>query len=150
MEIKSQITFNNRIDIWLRILIVLDAIFPQDVDIEELVYLDYLLVHSWDANWPDSIHPEVPSRWWEIYIKRDIIQESLDLFHHKWLIEVVYSSNHGITYKASEYSSPFLEKLNENYSIKLINRGVWLKDKYSTFNLQELKEMVPKLITNNY
>lgn len=131
--------FNNSVETGLRMLSLLNASFPKPYDVNTLVYLDYLTVHSGDVTAEmKSLHPAVPNRAGEIFVRRNIIEEGLEAFVRKGLIEKLFSKN-GIEYKASENSVSFLEALSENYSIELIKRAEWVINEFSSYSLEELK-----------
>lgn len=130
--------FNNKIETGLRVLSILNSSHPTGYDLEALVYLDYLTVHSGDfsSNLP-SLHPAVPSRKGEVFVRRAIIHDSLELFESKGLIEKKYTET-GIVYSATENSTPFIENLNEEYCIELNNRANWVHANFSTYTTLEL------------
>lgn len=138
--------FNNSVEAGLRILTILNEAFPKSFDLQYLVYLDYLTIHSADIDkTTESLHPAVPYRSGEIMVRGTIIEKGINLFITKNLIEKQYNIN-GIEYKATESAMPFLESLEEIYSIELQNRAKWSINKFSRYTKQELKEiMIPKL-----
>jgi hypothetical protein len=145
-DIKNINPFNNSVEAGLRILTILNEAFPKYFDLQNLVYLDYLTIHSADIDrTAKSLHPAVPYRSGEIMVRGSIIENGLNLFVTKNLIEKQYNIN-GIEYKATENAMPFLESLEEIYSIELQNRAKWAIDKFSKHTKQELKNIVtPKL-----
>lgn len=154
METKKNINpFNNSVESGLRILTILNEAFPKSFDLQNLVYLDYLTIHSADIDkTTQSLHPAVPYRSGEIMIRSSIIQKGLNLFIIKKLIEKQYNIN-GIEYKATENAMPFLESLEETYSTKLQEKANWVVSKYSKHNKKELKSiMTPRLseISNEF
>jgi hypothetical protein len=154
METKKNINpFNNSVESGLRILTILNEAFPKSFDLQNLVYLDYLTIHSADIDkTTQSLHPAVPYRSGEIMIRSSIIQKGLNLFVIKKLIEKQYNIN-GIEYKATENAMPFLESLEETYSTKLQEKANWAVSKYSKHTKKELKSiMTPRLseISNEF
>lgn len=129
--------FNNNVETGLRVLSILNATFPKSYDLQSIVYLDYLTVHSGDVSMDTkSLHPPVPNRKGEMFVRREIIYSSLELFISKGLIRRLYSEN-GIEYIASETSTTFLESLNEEYSVKLQTMSNWVNEFVN--NHQEIK-----------
>lgn len=126
----------------LRSLTILVAAYPNYYDLERLVIYDYLLVHSGDIdNGPKSIHPNTPHRSGEILIKRPIIESGLKNMISKGLIESRYSKS-GIMYAATEVSSPFLDTLQAEYTIKLIKTADWVFEIFGGYSIEDLKELV--------
>ena len=147
METKENINpFNNSVEAGLRILTILNEAFPKSFDLQNLVYLDYLTIHSADIDKTmQSLHPAVPYRSGEIMVRSSIIEKGLNLFIKKKLIEKQYNLK-GIEYKATENAMPFLESLEETYSTKLQEKANWAVGKYSKHSKKELKNiMTPRL-----
>ena len=113
--------FNNEIEMGLRILIILENIYPKSFDIEMINYFDYFALHTKDIGGENSLHPELPNRFGELSVKRELIHSSLKLLISKGLVEIDYT-NKGIEYLASELASPFLDNLSEEYTKKRNNK----------------------------
>lgn len=136
--------FNNPLEVGLRLLCILNEAYPKKISLQSLIYIDYIIIHSGDFDSSiESIHAPVPYRESEIYIRRNLIKSSLDFLLHKSLIEISYDVN-GITYLASENSTPFLENLSENYTLELIKRVDWFFNKYESINESTLKNIFDK------
>lgn len=136
--------FNNPLEVGLRLLCILNEAYPKKISLQSLIYVDYIIIHSGDFdNAVESIHAPVPYRESEIYIRRNLIKSSLDFLLNKNLIEISYDVN-GITYLASENSTPFLENLSENYTLELIKRVDWFFNKYESINESLLKNVFDK------
>ncbi|MGV0751429.1 ABC-three component system middle component 2 [Empedobacter brevis] len=136
--------FNNPLEVGLRLLCILNEAYPKKISLQSLIYVDYIIIHSGDFDSAiESIHAPVPYRESEIYIRRNLIKSSLDFLLNKSLIEISYDVN-GITYLASENSTPFLENLSENYTLELIKRVDWFFNKYESINESILKNIFDK------
>jgi hypothetical protein len=134
--------FNSPMESGLRSLTLLVAGYPNYYDLERLVIYDYLLVHSGDIeNGPKSMHPATPHRFGEILIKRPIIESGLKNMIAKGLIEARYSKS-GITYTATEASSPFLDSLQADYTQKMIKIADWVYETFGGYNIENLKTLV--------
>lgn len=59
--------FNSPFETGIRSLAILVAAFPESYDLQRLVEMDYLVVHSGDADGPDSLHAPLPMRGVEFY-----------------------------------------------------------------------------------
>lgn len=134
--------FNSPMESGLRSLALLVAGYPNYYDLERLVIYDYLLVHSGDVdNGPKSMHPDTPHRSGEILIKRPIIESGLKNMIAKGLIEARYSK-YGITYTATEVSTPFLDSLQADYTRKMIKIADWVFETFEGYNIEDLNELV--------
>jgi len=146
MKIKNINPFNNSVESGLRILTILNEAFPKSFDLQNLVYLDYLTIHSADIDkTTQSLHPAVPYRSGEVLVRSAIIEKGINLFIAKNLIEKLFNSN-GLEYKATENAMPFLESLEEAYSVNLQEKASWAIGKFLKHSKQDLKNiMTPKL-----
>ncbi|MFZ1618551.1 MAG: ABC-three component system middle component 2 [Flavobacteriales bacterium] len=134
--------FNNAVETGLRILCILNESFPLAIDLRKLVYLDYITVHSADIDSEvGSLHTPVPYRNGEILVRSSIIENGINMFVEYGLIERIYHKS-GIQFKASDYSSPFIESLEEEYLIKLLERAKWVATKFSKLPFDELKQII--------
>lgn len=136
--------FNNGVDTGLRMLTFLNSAYPLKYDLDHLVYFDYMIVHSGDID-PGtiSLHPAVPNRTGEILVRRNLIQQGLEVFIHKGLINRFYDTT-GIQYGATEIATPFLDALSEDYSYDLIERANWVVEKFAQYDLKNLREVITK------
>jgi hypothetical protein len=140
--------FNNNIEAGLRVLSILNATFPKSYDLQSIVYLDYLTVHSGDIdNGINSLHPPAPNRKGEMFIRREIIYSSLELYISKGLINKVYLDR-GIEYIASENSTTFLESLNADYLIELQVKSSWVNSFISKIEQDKLRDYMLNYMTD--
>lgn len=136
---NSQIkVFNNEIEIGLRILVILEYIYPKSFDIEMINYYDYFILHTKDIGGNESLHADVPNRFGELAVKRDLIRSSLSLLMIKDLVEIYYTDN-GIEYKATESTAAFLDTLNEEYTMHLHNNIKWVCSRFKDYTYKEIK-----------
>lgn len=136
--------FNSPMEAGLRSLTILEAGYPKFYDLERMVIYDYLLVHSGDIeDGPISMHPDTPHRSGEILIKRPIIESGLKNMIAKGLAEARYSED-GITYAATEISSPFIDSLQAHYTRKMIIIADWVIEKFDDYSIEELKGLVSR------
>jgi len=149
MNNKEIHPFNNNIETGLRVLSILNATFPKSYDLQTLVYLDYLTVHSGDiSNGINSLHPPVPNRKGEMFVRREIIYSSLELYISKGLINKLYLES-GIEYIASENSTTFLESLNEDYLIQMQKKSSWVNNFINNIKHEKLMDCMLNFMTDN-
>lgn len=132
--------FNSSLEIGIRSLTILTAVYPQSLDLQFLVFFDYLTVHSGDVQGPDSLHAPLPLRSGELTIKRGLIESGLLLMISRGLVEHLVSSN-GFEYQASDNASAFLSMLTSRYILKLKERAEWVAETFGDSSLQDLKEI---------
>ena len=83
--------FNSPLETGIRSLAVLVAAYPEPFDLERLVEMDYLVVHSGDADGPYSLHAPLPMRAGELLVRRGLIEKGL-LFNDEPEPRAAYSS----------------------------------------------------------
>ena len=66
--------FNSYLETGVRSLIILVVAFPTLFDLQRLVEMDYLVVHSGDIGGPKSLHAALPLRVGELLIRRGLIE----------------------------------------------------------------------------
>src|SRR4051812_3457103 len=125
-EERNTTVFNSPLEIGLRVLYILNELYPKGCDLQRLVYYDYILVHSKDVpDGPESIHPNTPHRSSEILVKRELVKKALTLMNSKQLIKSIFDLS-GILYSATELTLPFLKYNNSEYAIALSKVSSWL------------------------
>ena len=115
----------------LRGLTLLVEAYPAAMDLQRLLFFDYLLVHSEDAGGPPSIHPATPHRSGEILVRRALIERGILLMMSRRLVERRVSKD-GFSYVASEYASPFLDSLEASYTQRLRKYAVWVTEQFGS------------------
>jgi hypothetical protein len=133
--------FNTPLETGTRALAVLDSLFPNNADLQTLVTLDYLVVHSGDAGGPRSLHAPMPLRSGELLVRRGIIERGLSLMESRGLI-VREASSDGFYYRATETSTPFLASLQSEYATELKARAEWVAETFGAFSESELISLV--------
>ena len=69
--------FNSPLETGIRSLEILVAAYPEAFDLERLVEMDYLVVHSEDADGPESLHAALPMRAGELLVRRGLIEKGI-------------------------------------------------------------------------
>ena len=134
--------FNTPLECGLRVLFLLEACRPQQLDLQRLISYDYLLVHSGDVeDSPGSLHPAVPFRGSEWLVKRDLVRNSLDLMFARELVEKRLEPQ-GIFYAASELTDKFTALLKSNYAQSLVSRAQWVANRFGATSDAELESFM--------
>lgn len=120
-------TFNGPLEAGIRAVSILAASFPQAYDLQRLVALDYLLVHTGDIDGPDNLHPPTPMHSAELLVRRRLVEQSLLLMMTRQLVEREVTSE-GIRYVAGENAATFLSSVSSSYLVALRGRATWLID----------------------
>jgi hypothetical protein len=124
-SLKKPDTFNGPLETGLRAVALLGASYPRAYDLQRLVGLDYLLVHTGDVGGPDSLHPPAPLQSAELLVRRVLIERALLLMMTRDLIEREVGPE-GIKYVAGENAATFLSSVESEYLTSLKDRAKWL------------------------
>lgn len=143
-------SFNSPFEVGLRTLNILAATSPISIDLQRLIYYDYLVLHTNDIGAegsPSSIHPDTPYRSGGIIVRRKAMQQGLELMYSKSLINEVFDEK-GISYSASELTKPFLDLFESPYSKKLLSNSLWVTRYFSSYTEEDLKLFIDRNIEN--
>ncbi|EMV1289529.1 threonine transporter [Pseudomonas aeruginosa] len=135
------ITFNGPLEAGIRAVSILGAAYPQTYDLQRLVALDYLLVHTGDIDGPDNLHPPTPMHSAELLVRRKLVEQSLLLMMTRDLVEREITSE-GIKYGAGENAATFLSSVSSNYLLSLKDRAVWLVETIGDLTDEQFKGMM--------
>ena len=117
--------FNGPLEVGLRSLLLLLEAHPRPIDLQRLVILDYLLVHSGDLpGGPPSLHPPSPLRAGEVSIRRELVQQGLHLLTSKGLVGRRVNDT-GIHYVAEDLSPTLVDAFTSPYVHALRDRARW-------------------------
>lgn len=122
----------------MRVLTVLNAAFPTRLDVNCLVLLDHSLLHSADFGGPASLHPALPLRSGELGLKRERIQDGVEVLVRAGLAEMEPSAD-GIHFRASERAAGFVRILETEYAHLLTERATWVVEQFGSLSDKELR-----------
>lgn len=122
---RKPITFNGPLEAGIRAISILGAAYPRTYDLQRLVALDYLLVHTGDINGPENLHPPTPMHSAELLVRRKLVEQSLFLMMTRDLVERKVTPD-GIKYGAGENAATFLSSVSSSYLVALKDRAAWL------------------------
>jgi hypothetical protein len=126
MNLKNKpITFNGPLEAGIRAVSILGAAYPCTYDLQRLVALDYLLVHTGDIDGPANLHPPTPMHSAELLVRRKLVEQSLLLMMTRNLV-VREVTPDGIKYGAGENAATFLTSVSSSYLQALKERASWL------------------------
>jgi hypothetical protein len=125
MERSLPITFNGPLEAGIRVVSILGAAYPRPYDLQRLVALDYLLMHTADIGGPENLHPPAPMHSSELLVRRRIIEQALLLMMTRNLVERQIGAD-GIAYRAGENATTFLSSVASAYLVSMKDRASWL------------------------
>lgn len=132
--------FNSPFEVGFRATVLLAELYPASADLQRLVFLDYLLIHSGDVKGPPSLHPPTPFRAQEYAIRRDIQRQGLLIMAARNLVNISITRE-GIDYAATEATVPFLDRLVEPYKKTLTTRAEWVVSTFGNHSVTELSAL---------
>jgi len=128
----------------VRSLAILVAAFPVAFDLQRLVEMDYLVVHSGDADGPNSLHAPLPLRAGELLVRRGLIEKGLILMMSRGLVQRIPADD-GFSYVAGETAAPFIASLTADYSRRLRQRAEWAVSRFQDVPTEEIRRITHRL-----
>lgn len=141
--------FNSPLETGIRSLEILVAAYPVAFDLERLVEMDYLVVHTGDADGPKSLHAALPMRAGELLVRRGLIEKGLLLMTSRNLIQQIPAED-GFDYIAGDAAAPFLASLTSTYSQRLKERAQWAVERFAGVATSEIRQMTHRLFERWY
>ncbi|WP_449352734.1 ABC-three component system middle component 2 [Streptomyces shaanxiensis] len=121
---------NSPLEVGVRALVLLSETFPRRLDVAQLVYLDYAMLHSGDlAHGPASLHPDLPAGPGELGMRRRLVERGLVVLMRAGLADMT-ATDDGFLYGATEEAASFLNVLEAPYIGELKERAAWLTSTY--------------------
>lgn len=131
-------TFNGPLEAGIRAVSILGACYPKTYDLQRLVALDYLLVHTGDVNGPENLHPSTPTHSAELLVRRKLVEQSLLLMMTRDLVAREVTPD-GIKYGAGENAATFLSSVTSSYLMALKDRATWLVEAFGSLSDEQFK-----------
>lgn len=134
--------YNNPLEIGIRCLVIINNNnLNEGLDIERLMYLDYLCLNTNDLGGESSLHAPVPKRGVQVFARKELILKGLKILASKELLEVALSKN-GIFYKSNRNTSLFLNYFHSEYFHRLKDRVIWTMGKFEEYNNEALNHFI--------
>lgn len=140
---EAQTAFNSPLETGVRTLTVLEAAFPRSCDLQRLVELDYLVVHSGDVGGPESLHAPLPLRAGELLVRRELIEKGLLLMMSRGLVARKAATT-GIEYNAADGAAAYLSSLISPYMITLRERARWAMVEFGTMTTEQIRTVTQR------
>lgn len=134
-------TFNTPLEAGLRSLFILAAAGQRSFDSQRLVYFDYILVHSADLGGEESLHPRTPSQKGELLVRRQLVQDGLELMRSRDLVIRKFAAT-GIVYKATPAGRHVASEFESSYASLLRNRADWVIASFASRSERQLTELL--------
>jgi hypothetical protein len=144
MSKTHPIPFNSPLETGVRSLAILVAAFPTAFDLQRLVEMDYLVVHSGDVDGPHSLHAPLPLRAGELLVRRGLIENGLLLMMSRDLVQRVPKDD-GFNYLAGETAAPFMSSLTSEYSRQLMDRASWAVSRFENVSTEDIRRITHRV-----
>lgn len=137
-DAKALSPFNSALETGVRALVLLAEAYPRIVDLQRLLMFDYLVVHTGDAEGPESLHPDLPLRNGELLVRRHLVERGVLLMVSRRLVDRL-ATDSGIGYVAAEGAEPYLDQLRAPYTRRLRERAAWVITRFADHDDASLK-----------
>jgi len=138
--------FNGPVEIGMRAAMVLGNAYPDRLDLNRLVMLDYIVIHSGDIpDGPPSLHPPMPLRAGEVTVRRRLLENGLHLLAMKGLVSR-HLDDSGITYSALSEITAFLDALTSSYADAVRDRAEWAVQRLKGFSDRQVTQLFEESI----
>ncbi|MCB2356415.1 ABC-three component system middle component 2 [Clostridium estertheticum] len=133
--------YNTKLELGLRCLFILKALYPNICSLDRLLYLDYLSLYIEDFKEDGTnLHPKYPFQTIEVLEKRLVIKKSILELGLKGLIDV--ETNEGLGYRGNANTLWLIDSIQDNYSEHLM-KNIQLVVKEAEFKTEEeLKKII--------
>lgn len=120
---------NSPLEVGIRVLALLTHAYPAALDLDEIIFYDYAILHSADLGGPTSLHPPLPAREGELGVKLGLVEDGIQVILRASLIEMVPTVS-GIQFRATENSYSFVSILSAPYVSLLRSRINWALESF--------------------
>lgn len=146
--IESDFIFNSPLETGVRALCILSIDNSLSFDLQQLIALDHLVVHTGDfKNGPDSLHPNIKSRAGELIIRRNLIEKGLMLMERKGLVNKL-SLPDGFYYTSTDLAYSFIDSMTNSYIFELKKRSEWAIEQLKNKEDDIFRSVFERAITN--
>ena len=137
-------TLNSPLEVGLRTVVTLTASFPDALDIDRLLLMDYCLLHSADLGGPESVLPSIDTRGGELAVRRSVLEHGVHLMVRAGMIEIS-TSPLGIAYRASESAAPFLVLVSSPHLGRISEVATWTATEFSDLSTEQIRSRMRQI-----
>lgn len=122
---NSKELYNSPVEIGARIVLLLAGL-ARELDLDELIFLDYASIYSSDFQGEPSLHPVLLNRLAELVRRREIFPGAIKLFTAKGLMTSQVDER-GVRYSITSAGKIFAAKLSNEYHADFRRRVSWVE-----------------------
>jgi hypothetical protein len=142
-KLSSSGLFNTPFETGVRSVILLNALYPNGLNLDRIVALDHFVVHTADVGGPSSLHPPAPTRAAEMLVRRSLVDRGLLIMIARGLVER-RPEREGIIYTAGEEAGFFVGLLSSPYLLELKDRASWLAANIASLDDVQFRDLVQR------
>ncbi|EIU3496897.1 hypothetical protein APA46_15280 [Pseudomonas aeruginosa] len=131
---SSKDLYNSPVEIGARIILLLAGL-AREVDLDELIFLDYAAIYSSDFQGEASLHPVLLNRLAELVRRREIFPGAIKLFTAKGLM-TSRVDEHGVRYFITTAGSEFAANLTTEYHSGFRRHVSWVEENIDYLTIQ--------------
>lgn len=123
---NSKDLFNSPVENGARIAILLAGL-NREIDLDEIIFLDYAAIYSDDFQGGPSLHPMLMNRLAELVRRREVFPGAMKFFTSKGMITSKVNEQ-GVRYCITPAGRDFAEKLSTEYHTDFRRRVSWVSN----------------------
>ncbi|MCF5167567.1 hypothetical protein GIW45_26955 [Pseudomonas congelans] len=123
---NSKDLFNSPVENGARIVLLLTGI-TRELDLDELIFLDYVAIYSDDFQGGPSLHPMLMNRLAELVRRREVFPDAIKLVTSKGMMTSEVNEQ-GVRYRATPAGREFADKLSTEYHTDFRRRVLWVSN----------------------
>lgn len=136
---------NSPLEVGLRILVVLDVEFPAHRNLDQLLVVDHMALHTEDFGGPGSLHPALPLRSADVGARRESIRRGLELLIHRGLAAADLSDS-GIAFLAGETAHGVVGLMESPYVKAYRDKVIWVTENESLESDGQVRERLSSIV----
>lgn len=141
-EVILSSVFNSPFETGLRIILILNYVYPESCSIEKLTAYDFITLYGSDFGIsPDNLQNDNLFRYSELTTKRENIKKSLRSFTAEGYV-AVRSTVSGFSYIITKVGQDFCKELNNGYATTYSNYLSEAVSKYSQLTERKLMQLI--------
>lgn len=133
--------FNSPIEVGIRAVALLNAAFPNALDLNRLTVLDHHVLHSGNVSDLPSVHVDRTNSIGEMSQKRRLIEHGLRLMRGAGLVTMELTPT-GIFYRASEEANGFLRLMSAPLVRELQVRAEWAVGRFAALSDSQVHHLM--------
>jgi hypothetical protein len=133
--------FNSPVELGIRSVALLNAAFPDALDLNRLTVLDHYMLHSGAFSELPSVNVDRPNSVGELGQKRGLVEHGLHLMRGAGMVTMEFLPT-GVVYRATEEADGFLRLMQAPLVKKLQVRAEWAVESYAALTDNQVHSLM--------